>query len=77
MYAGSAIERIWSSHVPAPGRSVTSTTDGCQRNFAPIGTSFALSPGWWTQNEITLCWKNDACAHSSYGSTTPVATQWS
>ena len=33
-----------------------------------------MSPGWCTQNEITLCWKNDACAHSSYGSTTPVAT---
>ena len=77
MYAGSATERIVSSHVPAPGRPVTSTTDGCQRNFASTGTSFALSPGWWIQNEITLRWNDDVCAHSLYGSTTPVFTQWS
>jgi hypothetical protein len=45
MNDGSATERIVSSHVPAPGRSVTSTTDGCQSSFVSSGTRLALSPG--------------------------------
>src|ERR1043165_5338503 len=77
MYAGSAVFRSVSSHVPAPGRLVTCTTDGCHSHCASSGMSCALSPGWCTQKEMTLCWNSDICAHSSYGSTTPVRFQWS
>src|SRR6266478_6058416 len=77
MYAGSAVVRNVSSHVPAPGRPPVSTTAGCQSHWASSGTSSALSPGWWIQNEITLCWNSVICAHSLYGSTTPVFCQCS
>src|SRR5258706_9868460 len=77
MYAGSAVVRTVSSQLPAPGRPRVSTTDGCHNHCTSSGTSRALSPGWCTQNEITFFWKNDICAHSSYGTTTPVRCQCS
>src|SRR5579884_1084945 len=77
MYAGSPHWRNVSSHVPAPGRPVVSTTDGCHSHCASSGMRCALSPGWWIQNEITLPSNSFICAHSLYGNTTPVFTQWS
>src|SRR5882762_9651153 len=72
MYAGSAVLRTVSSQLPAPGRPRVSTTDGCHSHCAPTGTSFALSPGWCTQKEITLCSNSVCCAHSLYGTTMSV-----
>src|SRR4051794_31112615 len=77
MYAGSAVERRVSSQLPAPGRPRVSTTEGCHSHCASSGTSRALSPGWWIQNEITFDWNSSICEHSLYGRTTPVCRQWS
>src|SRR3954453_22763439 len=77
MYAGSAVVRTVSSQLPAPGRPRVSTTDGCHSHCASSGTSFALSPGWGIQNEMTMRWTSVICAHSLYGTTTPVFFQWS
>jgi hypothetical protein len=58
-------------------RAVTPTTDGCHSHSASSGSSLALAPGWSIQKWITFDWNSFICAHSSYGSTTPVLTQWS
>ena len=62
---------------PRPAGRASRRRSAARATARRAGRARALSPGWWTQNEITLRWKVVICAHSSYGTTTPVFCQCS
>ena len=78
MYAGSAVVRSVSSQRARARPAAASRRRPAATAIARrAGRAAPCRPGWWIQNEITLCWNSVICAHSLYGTTTPVFCQWS